>query len=130
MSHLLKKSKSNFKVAEVTASDAELCCASVHCSYYAYFQFAKHILSYELNPPKPLPKDEAHKFAFLWIHDALGQLDPTQAHVFNSIWVPLHTCRLESDYDNIEISRTKAESALSHAKRIITILSSTFAITW
>lgn len=50
---MINKAKNNLSAAQriIDANDASICFASIHCSYYAVFQYMKHILAHLISRP-------------------------------------------------------------------------------
>jgi hypothetical protein len=118
MSPLLDKSNCNMKVAESLARNDELCPVSVHCSYYACFQLIKHLLAFVIQPSYVLPQKNAHVKAREKMMDALAQTDRNLAFTFNNDFLSLYVFRIDSDYENIQITVPNAVDAAKLAFKI------------
>jgi hypothetical protein len=119
MSHWLKKSRGNLQAASAMYSNKELCHASVHCGYYACLQLIKHILQNVIEPAIKLPRDATvHTEARNYMFHALGQLDRDSAIYFNEKFLELRVNREQSDYDDVEVTTNKAETAYKIASKV------------
>ena len=129
MSHLLFKSSGNLRAAEVMKTTKDFCHSSVHCSYYACFQLAKHILCNVVNPPVSLPTDRTvHNVISLKLFHDVGKKDRNLADYINNNYSQLHTFRKQSDYEDVEVTQDQANKAYAMAERMCKGLKSNYGI--
>lgn len=119
VSFLLKKSEGNLRVAEAMVNNGDFCHSSVHCGYYACLQLIKYVLGNKLGTPVVLQAGgSTHKEAQRLMFQALGKVDRNSAINFHNDFGQLRVYRLQSDYEDVEVTVTKANLAYGIAKRV------------
>jgi hypothetical protein len=134
MSYLLSKSNINIKSANCLKEEKNYYSSSVHCSYYACVQTAKHILLFDLSYSLSAifegmkNKKGFHNYYIKEIFNNLKTTSLSDARNFNSKIRDLRNIRNESDYEDIEILQIKSDNAYLKAKEILSILKRNYAV--
>ncbi len=60
---MINKAKNNLVAAQriIDANDASICFASIHCSYYAVFQYMKYILAHLVTRPYTYEQQDSNE---------------------------------------------------------------------
>jgi hypothetical protein len=133
MGYLVKKSEQNNDAAKLLLSK-DLFASSVHCSYFACFQLmkshVKHILNIDYltldNRIKSKSKS-THKYLIgLMTNKVHHVLSSEDAHTFKTKLKELKQLRVETDYENIEITQEKSTKALELSETVRNIIVKTF----
>lgn len=127
MSFIKEKSEFNIDAAEELIKTCNYA-PSVHCSYYASFQFIKFTLrkcrkiTYEqIEKESFSSKRGSHNYlidAALSAFEHEG-FDKRERAGLRRKFIDLKTFRMKSDYHNVQIFSTDAEKSLSFSKEII-----------
>ena len=131
MDALKNKSDFNFQAATILI---DKCCyaPSVHCSYYAMLQYAKHTLMHkfginesDFDPDKNNVKGiGTHSFIRNESAEKIKNqlIDKKTAADFSSDFGTLKRLRIEADYKNVEIDIAKARKSFEISKKLKLIL--------
>ena len=125
MSKLRQKSDFNLDAAKVLL-EQNLFAPSVHCSYYSCFQLLKYTIhdffgeDYEKQANNiSTTKQKTHQYVINYITNKLKTLAGSQeSRDFKRKINDLKQFRIESDYENIEVSFDKGNNAYEKAKEI------------
>lgn len=125
MSKLRQKSDFNLDAAKVLL-EKNLFAPSVHCSYYSCFQLLKYTIhdffgeDYEKQANNiSTTKQKTHQYVINYITNKLKTLASSQeSRDFKRKINDLKQFRIESDYENIEVSFDKGNNAYEKAKEI------------
>lgn len=121
------KQKSNFNIDAATALlEQHLFAPSVHCSYYSCFQLLKYTIKvffsidYEKQAINAIAsKQKTHQYVVNYISNELKSLAGiVESRNFKRKVNDLKQFRVESDYENIEVSYDKGNDAFNRAKEI------------
>lgn len=135
MSKLREKSEFNIDAAEYLFKKS-LYAPSVHCSYYSCFQLLKYTIKiffdidYDVQTSNiTSSKQSSHKYVINYV---CGKLESfvsfEESRKFRHKIKDLKQFRIESDYENIEVSSDKGDIALRKAKEIRTYLITNFNV--
>ncbi len=135
--HLKTKSNQNLSLANrIIENNDDSLSASVHCSYYACFQFMAHILrSHFMRSEKDIKSQGSgnneggsHNILINEIREQLDIVNPAIGRRFNNDIQQLKGMRIRADYRNYEIKLEEAQMALSYSKNLLTVLKQNFNI--
>lgn len=107
--------------------------SSVHSSYYAGFQFSKHVLanfcglSYERQEKESKGKDSNHYIEYK-MADELDKKNHTYYTDYLYYYDKMKMLRKKADYSNKDISDKEASRAYYCADKIITFLKTKYSI--
>ncbi len=129
MSKIREKSNFNFDAAALLLKNS-LYAPSVHCSYYSCFQLLKYTIkdffgvdydNQSINIAKT--RQRTHQYVINYIVNELKKYSSAnESRGFKRKINDLKQLRIESDYENIEISLDKGTKAFDKAKEIRTFL--------
>lgn len=131
MPKIKSKAIENYKAAMLLSNDNnKMYSASIHCAYYACFQFTKHILAQRCcipyNQQKKEAMDEAigtHNYVINEILNHLNLKNECDAYdIYHDKMSELKRLRTMADYDNIIISPVEAHKAMDFANDILDTL--------
>ncbi len=136
MSTILKaKSESNLLLAQKIINERNgFYHSSIHCLYYSCFQLMLHICSSDLtvknfNEESLKEIKGTHEKMIQKFFDCFVKKQKRLSAVdFNNEIIKLKQLRHKADYQNFEISESKAKEAEKAAKTIISQLENTFTI--
>lgn len=121
------KQKSNFNIdAAIVLLEQNLFAPSVHCSYYSCFQLLKYTIKdffgidYEKQAINALAsKQKTHQYVVNYISNELkSYVSVIESRNFKRKINDLKQYRVESDYENIEVSYEKGNDAFNRANEI------------
>jgi uncharacterized protein (UPF0332 family) len=125
--NLINKSEINYDSAKSLHDNGSY--PSVpHCAYYSCFQFMSHIWLKKLQKSeaelKSLKKtnEGSHEVLINQIKIYLDSKSPENGRTFNNNILALRKLRTDSDYRDIEITRTPSENSITLSKDILKIL--------
>lgn len=134
MSFLKEKSKSNKDAAELLQK-SNMFVSSVHCSYYCCLQLMKHLVAVKLGITYENQENEikhtnskAHVYVINKIGTPSNIKDPLDRREFIANINQLKDLRVESDYKNISIDKSKSQKAYSTACSVIEQLKTNFKL--
>ena len=134
MSHLLNKSVINLQASYYLKEDKTCFCSSIHCSYYACVQMAKHVLVNDFgHSERHIDRQSAvvkgfHTYFINEIFLNLRGISSRDARDFRSTIKDLRNFRRESDYKDMEILKPKSDSAYNKAIDVQSILQRYYSI--
>lgn len=125
MSKLRQKSNFNIDAAEFLINKTYYA-PSVHCSYYSCFQLMKYTIKeffgvdYETQSINiSTTKQHTHQYVINYISNELIEFVGTEeSRLFKRTIKDLKQFRLESDYENVEVTHDNGQDALRKAKEI------------
>ncbi|OIP05778.1 MAG: hypothetical protein AUJ97_00155 [Bacteroidetes bacterium CG2_30_32_10] len=125
MSKLRQKSDFNIDAASALLKQ-NLFAPSVHCSYYSCFQLLKHTIKnfcsidYETQAANiSATQQKTHQYVINYITNELKTLSSVfESQDFKRKINDLKQFRVESDYENIEVSSDKGNEAFNKANEI------------
>ncbi len=125
MSKLKQKSEFNIDAAKLLIKEAYYA-PSVHCSYYSCFQLMKFTIKdfsgidYETQSVNiSTTGQHTHQYIINFISDELKKfVGIEESRIFKRTIKDLKQFREESDYENIEVSYDKGQTALDKANEI------------
>lgn len=125
MSKLKQKSEFNIDAAKLLIKKAYYA-PSVHCSYYSCFQLMKFTIKdfsgidYETQSVNiSTTGQHTHQYIINFISDELKKfVGIEESRIFKRTIKDLKQFREESDYENIEVSHDKGQTALDKANEI------------
>ena len=135
MSKLKEKSEFNIDAAELLLSKY-LYAPSVHCSYYSCFQLLKYTIKsffgidYETQAVNcSTSRQKSHVYVVNYVSTELSRfVSFEECRNFKRTIKDLKQFRVESDYENVEVSLDKGVEALRKAKEIRTYLKTNFSV--
>ena len=135
MSKLREKSEFNIDAAEYLLKKS-LYAPSVHCSYYSCFQLLKYTIkaflgiNYDVQTSNITSSPQnTHQYVVNYVCNELETfISFEESRKFKRIIKDLKQFRIESDYENIEVSLDKGDVALRKAKEIRTYLITNFNV--
>lgn len=128
---LKSKSSENYRAAKLLSDDSnKMYSSSIHCAYYACFQFAKHILdkkcyiSYHQQEENAMNNNtSSHKYIINEILNDLNTKQEDDAYdTFDENITELKRLRKIADYQIVLISKQEAHEALNMADETLTLL--------
>ena len=135
MSKLRQKSDFNIDAAKLLIQEAYFA-SSVHCSYYSCFQLMKYTIKnffsidYENQSIRISTSGQhSHQYVINYISGELVNfVGAEESRKFKRTIKDLKQFRLESDYENIEVSYDKGQIALDKANEIRQYLITNFNV--
>ena len=124
------KANNNIKSAQILI-DQKQYTSSVHCSYYAVFQYMKHMLANTDKNPITLANQDAHKgdssheYILTEIKNRINAR-PQLVRTFTETVRLLKNERVEADYHQTEFDDVKSITCKNHAEGLITNLKTFF----
>ena len=132
MSILKQKSVFNSDAADLL-QNKNLFAPSVHCSYYSCLQLLKVVickfigLSYE-DIDKEINNGDSHRYLISKVADTIYLNSKPEHTKFSRNIKDLKKFRIDSDYNDIEITSDKSQNAIKIAKEIREQLTTLFKV--
>lgn len=128
-----KKSEENLSAANLLI-ESNMYTSSVHCSYYAGFQFSKYVLAncckieYDKQDKESKGAD-SHFYVYTKTGESLDKKDEHLSFLdYNNKFSKLKKLRKQADYSDMIIKENEARKAYQCANEIISILKTKFHI--
>lgn len=131
MPNIKSKSIENYKAAKLLSKDSNgMYSSSIHCAYYACFQFVKHILnkkcyiSYHQQEKNAQNSNiGSHNYIINEMRNDLSNKKEDDVYdIFDDNITELKRLRKKADYDNVIISPEEAKEAVNMADKTLETL--------